>query len=502
MLAVNNQYKPTTYGVGMTQQQLNNLYGTNPSLVTQNFSRGTPAPDAAFDVRAQGGAPMTGEQIANKYNMNVSDLYQTGAYNKGVPLYGSYGTQVQTNQVPQGYYGYDQANNRYYTEGASAENETAAANREQMGLPAPTTYQSYTPPTSATPGWNKLSAEQQAAIYGQQNANTLMSGPDGLTYGYTLDKSGNKVWGSAGNEWMQTPDMPMEMSWEDALGRAGESVNPIYDSLRSRAEMEMYDTREALPQLLAARHGMAGTRGGRIASAYTDQTQKEAATMQDIEGRRQGATAEMAQAIKSMDDERAMRIWQESNNLALQKQQLMLQLQSAQTDDWARRAQVYMQMQGFSADEAQRALENDPLFWKNQMDVKRGDSDLAYKQASTQALLNEQDPEHWKNQAWMASNSLDDQYKKAQIAGLYSRPSGGGGGGGSSGGSRSSSGGGSSGGGSSDGLNYNTALIRASELARADPRLADGEMNIADGTNYFSLPQLVDAYMTMLAYGQ
>lgn len=467
MLAANNQYKPTTYGAGMTQQQLNNLYGTNPSLVTQNYSQGgqqTPQMPAGLTANFDQYRDMYG--LPSSPSGQASSPTGSNLYNIGGAYYKDPGGSQRATSDEQSAYLIEQARN-------DPNNKTLASG--------------FTQPYAAP--------SQIRDIYGLQPSSP--TGQANNPYGYTLDNNGNKVWGAAGNEWMQTPAEPMEMSWEDALGRAGESVNPIYDSLRSRAEMEMYDTREALPQLLAARHGMAGTRGGRIASAYTDQTQKEAATMQDIEGRRQGATAEMAQAIKSMDDERAMRIWQESNNLALQKQQLMLQMQASQTDDWAKRAQIYMQMQGFSADEAQRALENDPLFWKNQMEVKRGDSDLAYKQASTQALLNEQDPEHWKNQAWLASNSLDDQYKKAQIAGLYNRSTGGVG----SSGARSS-GGSSAGGSAGSELNYNTALIRASELARADPRLADGEMNMADSVNYFTLPQLVDAYMTMLAYQQ
>jgi hypothetical protein len=57
--------------------------------------------------------------------------------------------------------------------------------------------------------------------------------------------------------------------------------------------------------------------------------------------------------------------------------------------------------------------------------------------------------------------------------------------------------GGSSGGGET--MSYNTALIRATELAKADPRLANAD-HPADGVNYFSLNQLLDAYMTQLAY--
>lgn len=77
------------------------------------------------------------------------------------------------------------------------------------------------------------------------------------------------------------------------------------------------------------------------------------------------------------------------------------------------------------------------------------------------------------------------------------------------------SGGGYSGGGSSGGssMSYNTALTRATELAKADPRLAgkaykgydeSGQeytyQTQADGVNYFTLPQLIDAYMTQIAY--
>jgi hypothetical protein len=57
----------------------------------------------------------------------------------------------------------------------------------------------------------------------------------------------------------------------------------------------------------------------------------------------------------------------------------------------------------------------------------------------------------------------------------------------------------SGGGGGGETMSYNTALIRATELAKADPRLANAD-HPADGVKYFSLNQLLDAYMTQLAY--
>lgn len=103
-------------------------------------------------------------------------------------------------------------------------------------------------------------------------------------------------------------DPPQAMSWEEALKQAGNAVNPTYNSLRTDAEMDYSTAREQIPQLLAARYGMSGTRGGRSQSAYTQNTQKENASIGKIEDARQSAIQVMARSIQSQDYEMAMKV--------------------------------------------------------------------------------------------------------------------------------------------------------------------------------------------------
>jgi hypothetical protein len=52
---------------------------------------------------------------------------------------------------------------------------------------------------------------------------------------------------------------------------------------------------------------------------------------------------------------------------------------------------------------------------------------------------------------------------------------------------------------SNDLKTYEWAQTQATAMAKADPRLADGVNTFADGANYFTMPQLIDAYMGQLA---
>ena len=430
------QPKPQTYsGQGYTEQQLKELYGTNPSLVTTNAGKAA-SPAANTLTAAYENLPFRQPD----YDSGQAYDYQGNAIKN--PVYANpYDTQ--------GGYGVPGAMNE--TEMANAEE----LYREQMGKLSP----------ALTGGYNPGNAEE-SPYYQLGDGSKVYGGRDNLAAYFYADE-------------------PQPMTREEAQSIAGNTLNPTYDSLRSRAETEMSDAKELIPQMMAARYGMGGMRGGRLASSYVDQSQREAATMSDIEGKRQQAINEYAEALRTNNYQMAMQAWQASQGFAIQQQQLALQVKSQETENWYKKAMYLLQIQGFTADEAQRQLENNPLWWKNQMEQERNSTDLAGKRASTQALLNEQDPEYWKNQAWLKSNDLDDLYKQTQINKMQS--TGGTGGRGSSG--------------SADGgLNYNTALIRATDLAKADPRLADGLTTIADGVNYFSLPQLVDAYMTQLAY--
>lgn len=246
---------------------------------------------------------------------------------------------------------------------------------------------------------------------------------DGLTYGYTLDKSGNRVWGSAGNEWAYPADDNYggeALTWKDALARAGAQINPTYNSMRDKTEAEAAATRELIPQLMAARYGMSGTKGGRVASQLTKATQSEGMAVNQIEGERQRGINELAQALMTQDQERirqllALQNQQEQNQIAwasLQAQQENAALDRKMAYDFR-----YMDELQF---EKNYGLSKDELAYR----MTSGDRD--YQLALDELGLNKE------RFAWEKDPSnLDNVYKQAQISKLLS---GGGGGSGGSGG--------------------------------------------------------------------
>lgn len=263
-------------------------------------------------------------------------------------------------------------------------------------------------------------------------------------------------------------DYQEELTWAKALGQAGDRINPVYDALRDRENAQAAANREMIAQVMAARYGMGGTRGGRIASQMTKSQQAEGMAVNQIEGERQRGIADLADQLMQREQQRL----RDQEALRLQENQNALGWANLAANQAENAAQRKMQYDFRYLDDQQ--WEQQYGLSKDQFAYQQASGDREYQLAADQFAW-EKDP-----------SNLDNVMKQTQINKLLAAGTGSGGGSGTSGSE----------------LNYNTALIRASELARADPRLADGEMNMADSVNYFTLPQLVDAYMTMLAYQQ
>lgn len=103
--------------------------------------------------------------------------------------------------------------------------------------------------------------------------------------------------------------MPQSIDIATALQQAKARLNPTYDALRGKAEQSFSKQKEQNPQLLAARHGMSGTRGGRRQSVDYGTTQAERQEISNIEGQRLTAQEQLAQAIQDQDNERQMQAY-------------------------------------------------------------------------------------------------------------------------------------------------------------------------------------------------
>ncbi len=114
-------------------------------------------------------------------------------------------------------------------------------------------------------------------------------------------------------------DEPEMMDWGTAIKQATARVNPTYDSLRSRYEQSFSDQREQVPQLLAARFGMAGIRGGRRESAEYGTTQNENAAIGDVENNRVKAINDTASEIQSGANSEALQRYQAAEAANLNK---------------------------------------------------------------------------------------------------------------------------------------------------------------------------------------
>ena len=240
---------------------------------------------------------------------------------------------------------------------------------------------------------------------------------------------------------------------------------------RLRQEQAASQNREMLPQLMAARYGMSGTKGGRIGSQMTKSVQAEGSAINAIEGERTRGINELAQSLYEQDQARVER------QLALQAEQERIaqgwaQINNAQANADADRKMAY----DFRYLDEERFLKTYGLS-KEQFAYEKMMGDRAFNEGVRQfdATLD-----------WEKQRYADDMaYKQAALA---ARSSGGSGGSGGTGGSGGSSGG-------DNDLSYKDRLIRATELAKADPRLAD-VYDEAAGT--FTLAQLVDAYLNII----
>lgn len=100
------------------------------------------------------------------------------------------------------------------------------------------------------------------------------------------------------------------MSYSEALQRAQNRLNPTYNSSRNKLEQAYSQQREQIPQVLAARYGMSGTRGGRAQSAQYGATQAENIAVSDIEAQRESAINELADSIYNSDYQKAIQRYQ------------------------------------------------------------------------------------------------------------------------------------------------------------------------------------------------
>ena len=163
---------------------------------------------------------------------------------------------------------------------------------------------------------------------------TLANGGTGLDNSW-LDNYANSLGGKVNNYMdpratsyaprAQAPDAyspgdaPEQMDYAEALAKAKARVNPTYDALRGKAEQSYSAQREQIPQLLAARYGMSGTRGGRRQSQEYGVTQAENQGISDIEGQRLTAQEETAMALQNDENNKSMQAYQLAEAAKLQK---------------------------------------------------------------------------------------------------------------------------------------------------------------------------------------
>ena len=296
---------------------------------------------------------------------------------------------------------------------------------------------------------------------------------DGLTYGYTLDKSGNRVWGSAGNEWAYPEDMSGgdAMTWNQALARAGGQLNPVYDTQRDRQEVAASQNREMLPQLMAARYGMSGTKGGRIGSQITKSVQAEGSAINAIEGERTRGINELAQGLYEQDQARVER------QLALQAEQ-------------ERIAQGWAQINNAQANaEADRKMAYDFRYLDEERFLKTyglSKEQFAYEKMTGDRAFNEGVRQFDTSLDWEKQQYADDMaYKQAALTASGSGGTGGTGG----------SGGGDLTANQAD-QSQQAATKWVTERVNNDPRL------LPDGSNYWVLADAWKNMYVQMTYGK
>ncbi len=218
-------------------------------------------------------------------------------------------------------------------------------------------------------------------------------------------------------------EMPEEMSWAQAYELAGNRTNPTYDALRGRQETQSSANREYLPQLMAAKYGMSGTKGGRIAGQITKSVQAEGQGINQIEGERDQATNELATSIQANDWAKAMDLWktkeasrQADEARALQEKQFD---QTKSDSDFNKKmswAEYSLKLQGYNDSQIQQMFENGMA--EKELGLKEGE--LKYNQMDTDRKF-----EYGKTR-----DAVGDSQWLAQ----FNKPTGGGGGSSSSGG--------------------------------------------------------------------
>ncbi len=169
-------------------------------------------------------------------------------------------------------------------------------------------------------------------------------------------------------------DLPVGMSYSEALARAQRRLNPQYDAMRNKLEQTYSQQRAQIPQLLAARYGgISGTRGGRRQAAEYGTTQQEAQAISETEASRQAAIEMLAEAIQNEDYNKELAAWQLAQNQkqqqyanAMEQYRLALEKQQREKDQIL---QLWLQMQGWNREDARNAVEQQR--WEQQFDWEK-----------------------------------------------------------------------------------------------------------------------------------
>lgn len=274
---------------------------------------------------------------------------------------------------------------------------------------------------------------------------------------------------------------PTEMTDQEASERATKLLAPGFEIQRTDQELANAKKREEMPQYMAARRGgLPGMRGGMFESAMNQVTQEEAASIDKIEASKNSAIAQLAESIKNQTATRDLAKWQAANQASMQADQLAYEKQrNAILDKMSGEQSAFnraLALAGFN-----RTLDLDEQTQANWE-----------KTFGLEAGTLQRNPEYIS--LILEGMGLDNKLKEQTLNNKYART--GSGSGGRTGGSST---------------NKSKYLSQAISLAKVDPRLAgqtytgidkNGEeykyQTTADNENYYSLPDLIYAYVDYL----
>lgn len=266
-------------------------------------------------------------------------------------------------------------------------------------------------------------------------------------------------------------EQPAEMDWQEAWQRASSMLDPKYNAAKNTTLNAYATQRENLPALLNARGQLYG---GLRAGGESAITNKQAAALENLQLEYAAQKQQMAAAIQAQESAKAREIANALYRSQVDNANLAMQQYNNSMNQWnADRSFGYNAL--VAALEGQRSEEASALANQLQRDQMAQQKDLAMLDY-TQGLT-----------PWQQAQ-LDLDLKKFGLQekefALSQTKRGSG-----------------TGGGDKTGTNPGTGitdamLVQARLLADNDPRLAKDAP--ADGVNYFTRPQLIDAYVNQL----